>query len=328
MTTKPPLHALQAFVAVAREKNLTRAAAQMNLTVSALSHQMRTLEERFKQTLLSRGPRGVTLTAAGQRLLDGIATPLEAIERVFAAPYARSEHALTLSAVPSFASSWLLPRIPAFMAQHPGLEFNLQTTTALVDFEREIVDAALRLGSGQWAGLRAEHLFDEWVAPVASPKLIAKLGKPKLADLGRLPLLGEPSDNDRWTKWFSRFGGTRPKRFVASFSDAEMLHKAAAEGAGVAMGRLILAQPLLANGSLVLLTRERMPAEYGHYLVYPARNAEHPPMLAFRAWLLGEVRAYLGEAALGRKSRDQFRRDEQPLAAEGVVRAPTRSERR
>jgi len=298
MSSRPPLHALQAFVAVARERNLTRAAAHMNLTVSALSHQMRTLEERLNQTLLARGPRGVALTAAGQRLLDGIAAPLESIERVFAAPYARSEHALTLSAVPSFASSWLLPRIPAFMARHPGLEFNLQTTTALVDFEREIVDAALRLGAGQWAGLRSEHLFDEWVAPVASPRLIAKIGKPKLADLGRLPLLGEPSDNDRWTKWFARFGGSRPKRFVATFSDAEMLHKAAAEGTGVAMARLILAQPLLANGSLVLLTRERMPAEYGHYLVYPPRNADHPPLLAFREWLLGEVRTYLGATAI------------------------------
>lgn len=305
MTTRPPLHALQAFVAIAREKNLTRAAVQMNLTVSALSHQMRTLEARLNQKLLARGPRGVTLTAAGQRLLDGIATPLESIERVFAAPYARSDHALTLSAVPSFASSWLLPRIPTFMARHPGLEFNLQTTTALVDFEREIVDAALRLGSGEWAGLRAEHLFDEWVAPVASPKLLARLGKPKLAQIGRWPLLGEPSDSDRWAKWFARFGGERPKRFVASFSDAEMLHKAAAEGTGVAMGRLILAQPLIANGSLVLLTRERMPAEYGHYLVYPPRNAEHSPLLAFRAWLLDEVRAYLGTAAVSsaRKKR-------------------------
>ena len=84
-----------------------------------------------------------------------------------------------------------------------------------------------------------------------------------------------------------------------------MLHKAAAEGTGVAMGRLILAQPLLANGSLVLLTRERMPAEYGHYLVYPPRNADHPPLVAFREWLLGEVRAYLRAASApdGRRKR-------------------------
>lgn len=303
MTTRPPLHALQAFVAVARTRNLTRAAAQMNLTVSALSHQMRSLESRLNQALLTRGPRGVVLTAAGQRLLDGIAAPLETIERIVAAPYARADNALTLSAVPSFASSWLLPRIPAFMALHPGLEFNLQTTTALVDFEREIVDAALRLGSGQWPGLRAEHLFDEWVAPVASPRLVAKLGKFMNADLGKLPLLGERSDNDRWAKWFARFGGVLPKRFVATFSDAEMLHKAAAEGAGVAMGRLILAQPLLANGSLVLLTRERMPAGYGHYLVYPPRNAEHAPLQAFRAWLLDEVRVYLDGAASTQKKK-------------------------
>jgi len=300
---KPPLHALQAFVSVAREKNLTRAAAQLNQTVSALSHQMRTLEERLNAQLLVRGPRGVVLTPAGQRLLDGIAAPLEAIERLFAAPVAGAENALTLSAVPSFASSWLLPRIPGFMAQHPGLEFNLQTTTALVDFTREPVDAALRLGAGNWPGLQSEHLFDEWVAPVASPALLARFGKPTLAGIGKLPLLGESSDNERWTSWFARFGGSMPKRFRATFSDAEMLHKAAAEGAGVAMGRLILAQPLLANGSLVLLTRERMAAQYGHYLVYPPRHATHPPLVAFRDWLFAEVKRYL-VAAVGRPARN------------------------
>lgn len=294
---KPPLHALQAFVSVAREKNLTRAATQLSLTVSALSHQMRALEERLNTQLLVRGPRGVTLTPEGQRLLDGIAAPLEVIERVFAAPTAGAENALTLSAVPSFASSWLLPRIPAFMALHPGLEFNLQTTTALVDFAREPVDAALRLGAGNWPGLKSEHLFDEWVAPIASPALLARFGKPALGGIGHLPLLGESSDNERWTSWFARFGGVMPKRFRATFTDAEMLHKAAAEGTGVAMGRLILAQPLLANGSLVLLTRERMPAEYGHYLVYPPRHAAHPPLVAFREWLVAEVRRYLAETA-------------------------------
>jgi LysR family transcriptional regulator, glycine cleavage system transcriptional activator len=292
--SKPPLHTLQTFVAVAREKNLTRAAAQMNLTVSALSHQMRVLEERFGQRLLTRGPRGVTLTVHGERLLESIAGHIDGIERVFARARERPADALTISALPSFSSSWLMPRLPAFMALHPGLEFNLQTTATLVDFEREPVDAALRLGKGQWSGLKAEHLFDEWVAPVASPKLIARLGKPKLAAIGQWPLIGEVSDRVRWDTWFARFGGTAPRRYIAAFSDAELLHKAAAEGLGVAMGRLILAKPLIDNGSLVVLTAKRLPAEYGHYLVYPARSAPHPPLLAFREWLLVEIGKYLG----------------------------------
>jgi LysR family glycine cleavage system transcriptional activator len=280
----------------------------MHLTVSALSHQMRTLEERLGQRLLARGPRGVTLTAYGERLLENVAAHVDGIERVFARVRERPADALTLSALPSFSSSWLMPRLPAFMAQHPGLEFNLQTTAAVVDFEREPVDAALRLGAGHWDGLTAEHLFDEWIAPVASPKLLARLGKPKLAQIGRWPLIGELSDRLRWDNWFARYGGTPPKRYVATFSDAELLHKAAAEGLGIAMGRLILAKPLLDNGSLVVLTAQRMPAEYGHYLVYPSRSAQHPPLLAFRTWLHAEIRSYLGAlSAPLRKRRAQKR---------------------
>jgi LysR family glycine cleavage system transcriptional activator len=302
--SRPPLHALQAFVAVARLKNLTRAAAEQSLTVSALSHQMRALEQRLNQRLLLRGPRGVTLTPQGERLLESIASHMESIERVFARVRERRVDALTVSALPSFSSSWLMPRLPDFMARHPGLELNLQTSVALVDFEREAVDAALRLGGGQWPGLTAEHLFEEWIVPVASPKLLAGKRKPKPGNMADWPLLGETDDdNKRWRSWFARFGGTPPRRYAANFTDAELLHKAAAEGLGIALGRLILARPLIANGSLIVLTRQRMPAGYSHYLVYPQRSAEHAPLLAFRTWLHAEIRAYLGTQRAPAKPR-------------------------
>lgn len=299
-----PLHALAAFVGVARSRNLTRAAAQLNLTVSALSHQMRALEQRLNQRLLLRGPRGVTLTPHGERLLESIAPHIEGIERVFARLRERNADALTISALPLFSSSWLMPRLPAFMAMHPGLEFNLQTSVALVDFEREPVDAALRLGGGQWPGLTAEHLFDEWIVPMASPKLVAGRRKPKPGEMASWPLIGESDDDNlRWRRWFAEFGGTPPRRYAASFTEAELLHRAAAEGMGIVLGRMILAKPLIDNGTLVVLTDERMPAGYGHYLVYPQRSAEHPPLLAFRDWLHAEIGKYLSaEKQRGRKA--------------------------
>jgi LysR family glycine cleavage system transcriptional activator len=300
------LHALQAFVAVARTRNLTRAAAQMNLTVSALSHQMRALEQRLNQRLLVRGPRGVSLTPQGLRLLEATAPHVEGIERVFARLRERNVDALTISALPLFSTSWLLPRLPAFMARHPRLEFNLQTTVDLVDFERETgVDAALRLGGGQWPGLTAEHLFDEFIAPMASPKLIAGRRKPRANEMGDWPLIGESDDdNRRWRAWFAQFGGTLPKRWAASFTESELLHRAAAEGLGIVLGRMVLAKPLLDNGSLVLLTKERMPAGYSHYLVYPPRSANHAPLLAFRDWLHVEIRKYLsGERERGKHKK-------------------------
>jgi LysR family glycine cleavage system transcriptional activator len=301
--SRPPLHALQAFVAVARARNLTRAAAQLSLTVSALSHQMRTLEERLNQRLLLRGPRGVTLTPHGERLLESIAVHIEGIEHVFTRLRERNADALTISALPLFSSSWLMPRLPAFMAQHPGLEFNLHASVTLVDFEREPVDAALRLGSGQWSGLTAEHLFDEWIVPMASPKLIGRRRKPKPDEMGSWPLIGESDDdNQRWRRWFALFGGTPPRRYAASFTEAELLHRAAAEGMGIVLGRMILAKPLIDNGTLVMLTEQRMPAGYGHYLVYPERSADHAPLLAFRDWLHPEIRKYLSA------ERSQMRR--------------------
>jgi LysR family transcriptional regulator, glycine cleavage system transcriptional activator len=287
---KPPLQLLTAFIAAARTKNLTRAAEQMNVTVSALSHQMRGLEDRLGVQLFLRTPRGVALTPRGAELLIAIEPHFDGIERAFARVRERPSNALTLSALPSFSSSWLMPRLSDFMSRHPALEINLQTSIALVDFEREDVDAAMRLGSGEWPGLTSEHLFDEFMAPMANPKLIARLGKPSLRDLHRWPLLGEfDDDNMRWRRWFARYGGTLPRRFVASFTDAELLQKAAAEGLGVALGRVLLARPLLENGSLVLLTKEQLPAGYSHYLVYPPRSAQHPALLAFRAWLMEQA---------------------------------------
>ena len=266
----------------------------MNLTVSALSHQMRALEDRLNQRLLLRGPRGVTLTANGERLLEAVAPHVEGIERVFARAREHNADVLTLSALPSFSSSWLMPRLPAFMALHPGLEFNLQTSVGLVDFVREPVDAALRLGSGQWPGLTAEHLFDEWIVPMASPKLLGRKRRPRPDQMGEWPLIGESDDdNKRWRRWFAHYGGTLPRRYAANFTDAELLHKAAAEGIGIVLGRQILAKPLIDNGSLIVLTGERMSAGYSHYLVYPERSAKHPPLLAFRAWLHPEIRRYL-----------------------------------
>ncbi len=191
--SRPPLHALQGFVAVARSGNLSRTAESLHLTVSALSHQIRGLEERVGTPLFVRKARGVSLTADGEQLFQRIAPHLAAIEDALRPYRARRDDVLTLTLMPSFASSWLLPRLPRFITAHPQLEINMQTGVGLVDFERDrSVDAGLRYGPGRWPGLIAVHLFDDWVAPVASPALVARLGRPTLATLGDFPLLGAP----------------------------------------------------------------------------------------------------------------------------------------
>jgi len=287
--SRPPLEQLESFVIAARLGNLTRAAEAMHLTVSALSHRMRLLEERMGHRLLARGPRGVVLTPQGQRLFDAVAEPLDAMDSALKRFSARTDNVVTLSLIPSMATAWLVPRLPAFLARFPELALNLQSTTHVVDFEREPVDAALRLGSGVWPGTHSELLFEERIAPVASPALIKQYGKPSLADLCDLPLLGDPSD--RWAEWFSTFGGTAPARYVANFDDTETLHQSAAQGLGVALARLTLAQPLIDSGRLVVLTRKRMKPGFAHYLVYPERSRLHPAFQILREWVMTQAAA-------------------------------------
>jgi LysR family glycine cleavage system transcriptional activator len=159
-----------------------------------------------------------------------------------------------------------------------------------VDFARDDIDVALRFGRGHWAGVHAEHLFDEWITPVASPALAKQLGKARLADLASCPLLGDPGN--RWREWFEAAGaGKPPARYVANFSDSETLHRAAVEGLGVALGRMTLARPLIEAGRLKALSSQRLRAEYAHYLVWPERSARKLAVQAFRDWVLAQARA-------------------------------------
>jgi LysR family glycine cleavage system transcriptional activator len=294
--SRPPLHALQGFVATARQGNLSRAAEALHLTVSALSHQIRGLEERLGQRLFLRNARGVELTADGRLLFERIAPHFDAIEQALRPFRAPRDNVLALTLMASFASSWLVPRLPRFLAAHPQLEINLQSSVAVVDFERDThLDAGLRYGPGQWPGLQAVPLFDDWVTPTASPELISRLGRPTLATLDAFPLLGAPGG--RWSEWFETFGGTSPKRFVATFDDSETLHRAAVEGLGVALGRITLTRPLVEAGLLVPLFDARLKAEYAHYLVYPPRSESHRGLAAFRDWLLAEARDYERQSA-------------------------------
>lgn len=300
--SRPPLHALQGFVAAARLGNLSRAAESLNLTVSALSHQMRGLEQRLGYPLLIRHARGVGTTPEGQRLLEQLAPHLDAIAQAFQPFAARRDDVLTLSITPSMASAWLVPRLGDFLAAHPKIEINLLSSAQLVDFERQLqVDAALRVGSGQWPGLTAEPLFDEWLVPMASPALVRKMGGKRARPLSEWPLLGDP--DGEWERWFALARQAPPERYVASFDDSESHHRAALDGVGVALGRVTRARLLVDSGQLVALSPHRLQTPWSHYLVYPPRSAGHGGFLAFRQWLQQQAREHVvyAQALMERK---------------------------
>jgi LysR family glycine cleavage system transcriptional activator len=303
------MNALQTFVAAARAKNLTRAAERLHLTVSALSHQIRSLEERVDRRLFVRGPRGLKLTTDGQRLLDNVAPHLDAIEEAMKPLCARNDTALSLSAMPSMATSWLLPRLPAFVSRHPEIELNLDSSIELVDFADGRHDAALRYGVGEWPGLVVESLLEEWLTPVASPALLAGRKPPRLEDLGDLPLL---CPEDPWPEWFALHGGTPPRRYAASFSDSESRQRAAVEGLGVALGRTTMVRPLIETGQLVALFPQLMKARRWHFLVYPERSRKHAAFMAFREWLLEEAARFRAAPVTGVAGSRLRARDPRP----------------
>jgi DNA-binding transcriptional LysR family regulator len=287
-----PLGLLQQFVLVARLGNLSRAAEQANLTVSALSHQMRQLEQRLERRLLERGPRGVTLTVDGCSLLDAVGEHFDSIEHALQRYRTHRHEALTLTASPGILSSWLVPRLPRLVAAHPDLELSLQSGSGLVNFEREPVDVGLRYGRGNWPGLHCERLFGEWIAPVAAPELMARMEGVDTSDLSRWPLLGEPAPSTRWDDWFARFGGVRPKRYVAQFDSLDALRHAALEGLGVGLGRMVTSKALIDAGRLQVLGNHYLRVEQAYWLVYPVRSREHRGLQQFREWLLSEADDY------------------------------------
>lgn len=286
-----PLGLLQGFVLVARTGKLARAAEQLNLTVSALSHQIRNLEERLGRSLFERGPRGVTLTADGAHLLEAIGHHFEGIEHALGRFQGRHQDSVTLSVLPSVASSWLVPRLPRLVAAHPEIELSLHSSVGVVDFDREpAIDCAFRYGLGSWPRARAERLFGEFIVPIASPSLVRKMGGLPDTSLKGWPLLGDPSG--RWNDWAEQFGMPLPSRYVARFDNTEHLQRAVLEGLGVALGRLVMARSLIECGALTVLCKERMRVAEAYYLVYPKRSEAHAGFTRLCEWLLAEAADY------------------------------------
>jgi LysR family transcriptional regulator, glycine cleavage system transcriptional activator len=286
-----PLSQLQGFVLVARTGKLARAAEQLNLTVSALSHQIRNLEERLGRSLFDRGPRGVTLTTDGASLLEAIGHHFEGIEHALGRFEGRHQDSVTLSVLPSVASSWLVPRLPKLVAAHPELELSLHSSVSVVDFDRDAtIDSAFRYGLGSWPRTKADRLFGEFIVPIASPSLVRKMGGLPDTSLKGWPLLGDPSG--RWNDWAEQFGMPLPSRYVARFDNTEHLQRAVLEGLGVALGRLVMARSLIECGALTVLCKERMRVAEAYYLVYPKRSEAHTGFGRLREWLLAEAADY------------------------------------
>ena len=287
----PPLAALRAFEAAARHLSFKRAAAELAVTPTAISHQIRLLEDQIGLKLFERRPRLLLLTPEGQRLYPVLRDGFDAFARAMASLNTRrSRTVVTLSATRAFTSRWLVPRTTSFAAAHPGMDLRLHAADEPVDFRGATVDVAIRYGRGSFPGLKAEELFRSEFAPVASPHL----GLREPGDLRRQTLIHfEWYRTDRetpiWPRWLARAGmRDLEPRAELTFTDESHAIQAAIAGQGVALLDLMLIADELASGALVQPFGPVLPG-YRCFLVYPETAAESEKIAAVRSWLRSEL---------------------------------------
>ena len=288
-----PLNTLPAFRAAARLANLRAAATALNLTHSAVSQQIRVLEEQLGFPLFERRGRRIVLNTAGKTLLASVETALSTLDDGMQAAAAATSGAgllLRVTVLPSFAQRWLLPRMGRWRARHPDIPLEIDASQNLVELQREGFHAAVRTGRGKWAGLQAEPLINSPLIAVGSTAIARRLFGQGDAALANEALIG---DVPSWEQWFAAAGVKARVRPVADFNDGGLMMQAAEHGLGITLAREMLAADALAEGRLVRLSPVAVdpPDSHGYYLAYPPALRKWPPLVALRRWLFEELEA-------------------------------------
>lgn len=293
----PSLNALRAFEAASRHMSISLAADELCVTPAAISHQIRQLEDHFGLSLFERSGRGLMLTDAGQA---GLKDLREGFERLCAAMDAVDQlgetGVLSISAAPSFALKWLLPRLDSFTRAHPAIDVRVVAAAELTDFTRDRVDMAIRFGAGHYPDLVSERLLDERLIVVCAPELQRRLlpfRRPE--ELARVTLLHDDGpETDRscpdWERWLREAGiedvdAARGPRF----NQSSLVIEAAALGRGVALAKATLAEGELASGRLVPLFGYSQPLDFGYHVVATRAKMNLPKVAQFCTWLGAEA---------------------------------------
>lgn len=301
----PPLNAVRAFEAAARHMSISKAANELHVTPAAISRQVKLLEDHLGMQLFRRLNRALLLTHAGQACLPGLRDGLDQISNaVDRLRNVDAQIGLTVSSSASIAAKWLVPRLHRFQAKHPDIDVRVAASHRLADFSRDEIDIAIRFGSGNHPGLRAERLMGEEVFPVCSPKIITEetpLRTP--ADLAHHTLLHDEgylhyADEGNklhetfptWSSWLSDAGvddidTARGPRFSLSSTAIQ----AAVEGLGVTLGRSVLVESDLSTGLLMKPFDVTACSTFAYYIVSPDKAMERDNVVAFRDWLFMEA---------------------------------------
>ncbi|HZT49905.1 MAG TPA: LysR substrate-binding domain-containing protein [Hyphomicrobiaceae bacterium] len=292
----PPLDTLRVFEAAARHKSFKEAGDELSVTASAVSHRIAALEEEIGTPLFVRHTRRIELTPQGERLAAGVRRGLAEIRRAVAGVDRRQGTLLRITGIPSHVTRWLAPRLHRFRAAYPDIELHITAELALVDLTQRTFDVALRFGSGAYPGMHAEHLMDDAIFPVASPRYLAEVGpieRPaQLLEVTRiLDVTAEDDDSGtNWRTYFAHHG--LPMDTVdrgMQFNGAAIALEAAAGGLGVAVARRSLVGGEIGSGRLVQVLPGEIATNWSHYALALPDMADWPPLRAFIDWLREEA---------------------------------------
>jgi len=288
---------LQAFDAAARLGSFGAAADALRITASAVSHRIRGLERELQTPLFARLRHGVEPTGPGRRLAVATGRAFAELARATAASEI-SPRRLRLAVSPFFATAWLIPRLPNFMTAHPDIELIIEQSTRPLDLDAEPLDAAIRIGDGQWGELTAQRLMAISTTPVIAVALKRRLGLAAPADLVRAPLIHVTSFPLAWPAWLEGAGaaGVEPAQSVWVDSFGAAL-QAAEAGVGVALALEPLASNSARAGPLERPFAFCLPTG-AYWLLLRREDQRRPSVRAFARWLV-ETLAYEGAGAAG-----------------------------
>lgn len=293
----PSTQALLCFEAAARHQSYTRAAQELALTQGAVSRQVAALEELVGVPLFKRTQHGMVLTPAGADYARQVAQRLDGLERDTLDLRGRQGEGdrISIVSVPTFATRWLIPRLPQLAKVQPQLQVHIEARSRPFLFSDLQVEAALFAGTPgqvrQWAGTQADWLFDEEVVPVCSPDLLRGGRSVAPHALAEMPLLQQSTRPEGWRQWFDAQGVDAERALAGPRYELFSMQAAAAEaGLGVALMPTLLVQEELASGRLVVACNRPLRGQRGYYLVRP-EAVERPALALFKAWLLEQVAA-------------------------------------
>jgi len=290
MRRLPPLNALRAFEAAARNENFSHAATELGVSQAAVSQHVKSLEAALGVKLFARDGKRLLITSAGREYLMVIRDALDRIavgtDRLL---QNRPATILVVSTSPDFGAKWLVHRLGRFATAYPEIDLRVSSTNKQVDLIAEKVDLAVRHGNGHWVGLDAVALCPERLVPVCSPKLLSDRARiAEAADLLRYPLLRLEGWTN-WSKWFEVAGISASPRGGPVLNQASMLIDAAVDGQGIALARTTLAAWDLLHGRLMIPIDISLPLENTYWIVYPKLASGEPRVLALRDWFLAEA---------------------------------------